>query len=268
MIQKKLTGISIVMAFIVVVSVALTSRTKVLGTKTTIANENVRGLVIPHHDLADELIISSIQEIAKENTYDHIFVIGPNHFFPENPLIVSGTVIQDFSIDMSFVNELNTVFNSVSVNNDILAGEHSMIVPMKYLREAYPNALFVPLVVSPHYTQKDLSDLTLYLSKHAPENSLWVLGMDFAHNVTINEGLSHNEESITALSTFDYQTILRLTDTHMDSPVGATLFLQIMEVLNAREWTTLESSHGAIIDGVPNLNGTSYVIGTFKEDLP
>lgn len=264
---KKVTGFSIIVALAIVLTVAYSNRMKVLGIQNSRTNENIRGLIIPHHDLASEIIIRSIDEIAAENDYDKIFIIGPNHFFPDNPLVVSGRAIQNFPIDTEFVDELATL-DTVFLNEDLLAQEHSMIVPIKYLHGAFPAADFVPLVISSHYSERDLKEVSNYLAQHAPEKSLWVLAIDFAHNVTLHEGLAHNEESITALKSFDYERILGFSDSHLDSPVGTTVFLKVLENLNATSWRTFESTHGSVIEGVPNLNGTSYVVGTFHDDRP
>lgn len=262
--KKSLIAASLLFAFsVLVVTFTHKGKEKTLGIED-IGLFGVRGLIIPHHDLADELIINTLERLAEVNSYDTVFVIGPNHFFPESETVVTAEDLEPFPVDSEFVVRLNSEFEDVTEDPELVKNEHSINIPTKYIYEYFPEVRFVPLVVSPYYNEDILSQIALFTSESASDKSLFVLAVDFSHDLGMDEALKKNEESIGALSNFDYQEILTFTDENLDSPVATVLFLKILKNLEATEWTTLHSTHGSVIQGVPDLSGTSYVVGTLR----
>ena len=70
---------------------------KVLGESDSNEPE-VFGLVIPHHDLADDLIINAIERSRKDPGYEKIVIIGPNHYFPNSYFITTAEVAISASV--------------------------------------------------------------------------------------------------------------------------------------------------------------------------
>jgi len=225
---------------------------------------NVRGTIIPHHDLADSMIIDAFRRLKEDNDYEKIIIIGPNHFYPESPTIISSYSLKDYPIDKIIIEKMENSINDLVLDQEKLENEHSVGIPIKYLNQIYPNATFVPIAVSPFYTNEILNQIAQVLSAEVSDKALYVLSVDFAHNVGVDEGLKNNEVSIDAIRNFDMDKILTFNDKYLDSPVALVLFLKIMENFGAKNWTTLYSTHGSIIEGEPDLNGTSYVVGTFS----
>lgn len=237
---------------------------KVLGESDVVESEIV-GLVIPHHDLADDLIINAIERSRKDPGYEKIVIIGPNHYFPNSYFITTAESLRDYSIDSEYIRGLNSNYDFVAFNGQMLENEHSVGIPIMYLKEAYPKAEFIPLIVSHHYNEKIMEELSNSLSGEFSENTLFVLAVDFAHNVGFIEAMENNDESIKSISNFDYESILTYDDKYMDSPLSTILFLKIMERLGANNWKILDSSHGSIILGIPDFQGTSYVTGVYTK---
>jgi len=225
---------------------------------------NVTGIIIPHHDLANSLIIDSFQKLKENNEYTKIVVIGPNHFYPESPTIMTSYSLKDYPVDKSSVRMLENLGKDVLINQEKLENEHSIGIPIKYLSKIYPDAKFIPLAVSPFYTDDILTKVSNLLAVDV-DNTLFVLSIDFSHNLGIDEALKNNETSIDAIRNFDTQKILSFNDEYLDSPVSTVLFLDIMKILKAESWATLYSTHGSVIVGQPDLNGTSYVVGVFSK---
>ena len=63
---------------------------------------------------------------------------------------------------------------------------------------------------------------------------------------------------------FDYQTLYRFTDDHLDAPAAVVLLLRAMQHLGTTHWETWDSSHGAILKENSTLQSTSYVVGVFR----
>lgn len=265
---KTKVGLVVAIMLLVIVSggvfVKYKQNEKVLGESDVIESEIV-GLVIPHHELADELIMSAIESSRKDLGYDKVVIIGPNHYFPNSHFITTTEKLGDISIDDEYVQGLSSTYDFVSIDSQMLENEHSVGIPINYLKEAYPKAEFVPLIVSHHYNKEIMEELSKSLSGEFSENVLFVLAVDFAHNVGFVEAMENNDESIKSISNFDYESILRYDDRHMDSPLSTILFLKIMERLGANNWKILDSSHGSVILGIPDLQGTSYVTGVYTK---
>ena len=240
------------------------SKTKTLG-ESVDPLKNIRGVIVPHHDLADDLIISAINTIKEKNDYEKIIIIGPNHYYPESPTFMTTAVYQDYPLDTPLIEKLNEFNTDILFDRERMEKEHSIGIPIKYLREIFPQAEFCPLAISPHFNEVSLDKMAGLLKNNSSENTLYVLSEDFAHNLGGTEALQHNEESIKAISNFDIPKILSFDDKYLDSPVSTVLFLKIMKGYSAEKWTTLESTHGSIIVGEPDLNGTSYVSGVFSK---
>jgi AmmeMemoRadiSam system protein B len=226
--------------------------------------ENIRGVIVPHHDLADSMIIDTFQKIKEKNDYEKIVIMGPNHFYPENPTIMTSYSLMDYPIDKTTVKKMENSLDESVLDQEKTENEHSIGIPIKYLNAIYPNVTFIPIAISPFYTEDTLTQIVNILGSDNADKTLFVLSIDFAHNVGVDEGLKNNEETITAINSFDYERLLFFDDKYLDSPVATVLFLKIMENIEAKKWTTLHSTHGSIIIGEPDLNGTSYVSGTFS----
>lgn len=236
----------------------------VLG-EADINTSKAYGLVIPHHDLAKELIMRGIESTNNGVIYENIVIIGPNHYYPDGYFITTADTLGTHKIKKDFVRSLSSDSESITTDNKMLAGEHGVNIPLIYLNEVYPEAEIIPLAISTHGDQETMDKVSQILANNFKENTLFILAIDFAHNVGFFEGVENNEDTIEALSNFDYETIKNFDDKHLDSTLATTLFLKIMEKIGSTNWETLESSHGSVILGIPDLQGTSYVTGIFTK---
>jgi len=235
---------------------------KVLG-EADVNNSRVYGLIIPHHDLAEELIIEAIGNINSDADYKNIVVIGPNHYYPDSYFITTAETLADYKVNKDFVRDLDLDFDQVDLDNEILQKEHSVLIPSKYLSEIYPEVSIIPLIISTHGDENTIQEVSTLLGNNFKDDTLFVLAIDFAHNLGFDEAMINNEESRKAISAFDYETILSYDDRFMDSSLSTVLFLKIMENIGAKNFKPINSSHGSVILGVPDLQGTSYVTGMF-----
>lgn len=213
----------------------------------------IRGIILPHHDLAKEIFHSSLLRLKEKQIPSTIVIFGTNHYFAEGPTFTTTSNIQD-----------KYRFENILVNNDRIKKEHSIQTLLPYLNEYFPNATTIPIIVSSIYEMERLDEMSNSLIKVLPKDTLYIASVDFSHNSTVESGLNKNKESIESISTFNYQKILDYHDDHMDSPVAISVFMKTMEKLNAKKWETWTSRHGGLITNNPLLNGTSYVIGVFK----
>ena len=237
---------------------------KIAGTSTEQpVVQQVSGIILPHHNLAEELIFSSLEKIKTE-PYEYIVIFGPNHFVPESPTFVSADQIEHYPLATNIIGKMRETFPDVEVSNSLVEKEHSIMLHLPSLQTYFPHAKIIPLVISPRYQRQDLREKINFLDATLPKNTLYIASVDFSHNMMLLEAMEKNEESIKVLQNFDYQTLLGFQDDHTDSPVSLALLLMAMEQKKATHWETWVSSHGALLTGDQTIQGTSYVIGVFR----
>lgn len=266
--MKKRVGIGIVMVILflgvlgdVVYLRNKNNQGKVEGAKTT--QSEVRGIVLPHHNLATELFNDSYAKLAKTLSPKLIVILGTNHYLENSPTVITTNTFPDASLDQDIANRFITKFPDVLVNETAITNDHSIMVQIPYIHQYFPNAKVFPMIISAQFTEGSLTQKAQFLST-LPQDTLFIASVDFAHNVGLTEGLSKNKESIQTISQFDYKTLYTYYDDHLDSPIAISLFLHVMSEIGANSWNTWFSSHSAILKNDPSIQGTSYVVGTFQ----
>lgn len=215
----------------------------------------IQGIILPHHGLAKEILNNSFQKLEENISPDTIVIYGTNHYFPVSDTYTTTVEVKDeFRLD------------NILANNSRIQGDHSIQTILPYVNQYFPKAKIVPIIVSTKYQNvEDLNNtIKEFVKVFGSQNTLYIASVDFAHNVSLEEGLNKNKESIDNISKFNYSEILDYHDDHMDSPVAITTLLLTMQNLTAASWQLWYSSHGALITNSLDLQGTSYVVGTFS----
>lgn len=221
---------------------------------TEATETSIKGIILPHHDLAKEIFHISLARLKESQVPSTVVIYGTNHYFPESQTFTTTQIVKSkYNLD------------NVLVDDERVQKEHSIQTLTPYLNQYFPNTNIIPIIVSSRYEMNGLDDMSKNLIKILPSDTLYIASVDFSHNSTVESGLEKNKESIEAISKFEYQKVLDYHDDHVDSPVAISLFMKTMENLDARIWETWTSSHGGIITNTPVLNGTSYVVGVFKQ---
>lgn len=229
----------------------------------TTEDKPARGLVLPHHDLAREIIVSALAQIAGQSV-SRIVVLSPNHFRPQSYTFTSTESLKSFPIDVKTIRLLRQSDPELVLDSKLLDGEHGLFVPMTYLAHQFPRAQFIPLAVSPYFDPDNLQRMADHLMSVLPPDTLFVASVDFSHEHMSFEAARFNAQTIAAISGFDYASLYRFTDDNLDSPAAVAVLLRIMEKNGAVNWETWYDSHGAVLTDTPTLQGTSYVIGAFR----
>lgn len=262
--QKTLIAVSIAFVALIIGTFLLkTQKGKVAGVQTSSEETPIRGMTLPHHKLAEKLILESFERLKNEN-FSYVIILGPNHFEPEINSIVTAKNIPGYSFETEVMDAILQKFPDIVTSNELINKEHSITLHLPYIKNYMPNAKIVPLMISPYAGKNDLFEKVNYLTSIIPSDTLLIASVDFAHDVMQDTALKNNEESIAAISSFNYQKISGYEDEHMDSPLSISMLLKSMQNLGATKWETWYSTHAAILEGDPAIQGTSYVIGVFR----
>lgn len=224
----------------------------------------IRGIILPHHNVAAQLIDSSLSRISKLEIPTLIIMLGPNHFASQKYTIVTADIIDGLSVKDEVSRKLIQTFPLIGIDNTIVNNDHAISVYAPYIKKYFPNAKVVPILFSRTNSKEELEKLASFLANNSSLQTLFLASIDFSHDSSSLEGIDNNKESINILQSFDYKKLLALKDDHMDAPDAAAVLLMTMQLLHTTTWETWHNTHSSILLNNPSLFGTSYVIGVFR----
>jgi len=219
--------------------------------------ENIKGGIVPHHDLASEMIADFFNGI-KSQDIETIIILGPNHSNIGQPAIsekavwhtLFGTVEQDNQI----VNELKQK-GLVSFDENNFTKEHSIKVLTPFIKYYLPEAKIVPIIFTTEFNDYDL--LAQSLEKYLQyENTILISSIDFSHYLPKQEADKNDLETIEAIEKRDYQFLSKFNSDYLDSPTSIIVLLKAMDLINAENIDIIDHSNSASILG-QNLNETT-----------
>jgi len=238
-------------------------KNQIKGAKTeNINTKEIRGIILPHHNFAKEIIMKSYEKLKAES-YDIIVLMGPNHFYPETTNLIIPDSKSFASISEENLQYILDNVPNVIVDSDIVLKEHSITTQITYINQYFPGAKILPVIIPEKNCDKDTNLLVDILSK-LPNRALYIASVDFAHDIKYIEALENNEESILAIRSFNLPIIETFDNKHMDSPKSIVILLKIMQKIGSTNFELLYNTHQAIIANSPDLIGTGYVIGVFR----
>lgn len=263
MYRNLLFNIVIACATVIICIAGEYGKPTIMGASTE-SYRGISGLVLPHHDLAREMIIETVKMLAEvKPDIQYIVVLSPNHYRPLGETFTSAINLKDFLMATEQINKLKVVYPGLVLDEKLLNGEHGLYIPMNYLAHYYPHAGFIPIAISPYYTTEKLKRMAEMLTKILPSQTLFVASTDFSHKQMQSEAYQSDQQTIKAIKEFDFQRLSGFGDDNLDSPAAMSTVMYIMQLLGATAWNTWQESHGAILTGNPRFSGTSYVSGVF-----
>ena len=245
----------------------LNSAGSVAGANTSLSSEQApppaRGMILPHHLLARQFIITSLQQLASESDYRYIVLVSPNHFYPEKGHFAADQ-LKGYPVAGQLTKQLAAA-GTVQIDASLVQQEHGIMALLPYVHQTFPQAQVVPLVLSNFYQPSTLDALARQLNQLLPANqTLYLASIDFSHDNYLEPALNYNQETIQALTELDTDQITAWDNNHLDNRVGAVLLIKLMQQLGTTHWQTWHSLHGSQILNQPAASSTSYVIGVYR----
>jgi AmmeMemoRadiSam system protein B len=231
----------------------------------------IKGAVVPHHDLADNLIAQIFQKIAlDQKEIKKVIIIGPNHPDAGIDEAISGYLSWNFlgtmvntdqvSVDSLFENNL------VKINNDVLAKEHSIFTIIPFVHHYFSEATVVPIILSSKHDIKKCEKLANGLKNLVDKNTIVIASVDFSHYLP--SFIAPQKDIITkqALEKFDYETISKLDNDYLDSPPSIITLLKTMRNLPTTHMTMVSNTNSGILLHQEVQSSTSYFTYIFTQD--
>jgi len=229
--------------------------------------------IIPHHLLAADLLADFFYHL-NDKEYGTVIVIGPNHFNRGNfDIITSG---YDWQTPYGILENDQDVFHRamqwerVGVDEEAIAGEHSITSEVSFIRKIFPKAKFLPLMIKPSIDQNQAAALAGELFELSKSEHILVLAsVDFSHYKDSATAQKNDQQSIGAIRGFDFDSIYQLD---IDSPASIYTVLKFSK-LSGAGFELLRNTNSALLADKPDLESTtSYVTGYFTvpraDDLP
>lgn len=224
-----------------------------------------KGIILPHHDVAGDLINESFSRLSREGKYSTVVIFAPNHFHPEKVPAATADQLTDSPIAADFVYELTADLPLFVNDPAMLESEHGVTIFLPFIKEYFKEAQIVPIIFSPKISPSELERLASFLVRHTTPETLYILSLDFSHNSNAREGIKKNEETLKVMKRFDYDTLYTFGDENLDSPKAAAAFLMVMERLKAVNFDLWHNTHSAVLLADLRLSGTSYAIGVLRQ---
>ena len=232
--------------------------------------EKAVGGIVPHHDLASDLIEDFFYRLSLTAQPETFIILGPNHAdIGLSPAISGEPVWQTLSgpieNDEKILKELIDR-KKISLDQENFEKEHSVRVLIPFLQRHFPDAKLLPIILTSKHDLELSMDLAEELALYIDGKSAVIISsIDFSHYLASDIAEEKDEITLDLIKNRNYQEIAGLNSDYLDSPASLIVFLRTMELLEADNMEIIEHSNSAKIIGKDLQNSTSYYTMLFTD---
>ncbi len=227
----------------------------------------IRGLIVPHHLLAKDLIHEAFQ-ISDRTKYKTIVVFGPDHESMDRGKVFTSS--SNWQTPTGILNANKDIIEIISnldfvvENNEKLTIEHSISGLVPFIEYYYYDVKIIPIALTKQLTLENLDKLLISLVENIEvEDTLFISSVDFSHYLSLEKANEMDKISIEAISNKDIKKIKTFTNDNLDSPNSITAMLKAMDLIGAKNMTILNNSNSQIILNKKLDETTSYITFMF-----
>ncbi len=227
--------------------------------------------IIPHHLLAADLIAEFFHNVKQEN-FDSIILIGPNHFSAGGKKIISSNLdwqtpygVLEYDQELA----INLIDDSIEINNKAIQNDHAINSETAFIKKTFPDSLFLPLILKSDLSLEDARDFGKKLNNLVQNKNVLVLAsVDFSHYKDSETAQVNDLKSINVIQNSLFDEVYNLD---IDSPPTISVLLEYAN-LNQAEFVFLNNSNSALLAGKPDLESTtsyltSFFVKNFEEKM-
>jgi poly-gamma-glutamate synthesis protein (capsule biosynthesis protein) len=226
----------------------------------------ISSIVIPHHDIVREARKALLVEISEEGVSpETILLVSPNHFNAGKGAIqMSGQVWETVHGSISPNRDILGILSKAGVpeNNESFTGEHGITALLAEIKEFFPEADIVPLMLKRGIGKETLQSLNKVLLSQC-DNCLMIASVDFSHEQPALLAELHDVLSIRALQNQDVDVLLN--DVEVDSPETLALMALWADEKETRKFSLFEHTNGGFIIDDADEPITTHVFGWYEK---
>jgi poly-gamma-glutamate synthesis protein (capsule biosynthesis protein) len=152
---------------------------------------------------------------------------------------------------------------SCTASDALIESEHSVLVPMPFLAERFPNARFIPLALRGGWNASAISALAERLDELLAPDDLVVASVDFSHALPL---ASAEQEDVLSRQLLESGDPNALSAVRADSPEALAVAMRFAQLRRAGSISILRHANSAeLLDARDAQNTTSYFTAAFAQ---
>lgn len=242
-----------------------------LDAEQVVADAHITGITVPHHLLAADLIARGVRA-ASGGQYDHIVLIGPDHFRSLNaPFgVLSGPVDTLYGPLKQHDSAVETLINH-AMFEDVGAAprEHAIHAITPFLRALFADTPVTMLTTATHSRRADWDTAVEILSQIVTPRTLIVQSTDYSHFLPPQIAIQRDIETLAMIAANDAARVETLTQpAHMDSKASQYIQMRLQDRLHGAQPVIVahRDAHDYVPEGNPNGPTTSYIVTLYTTD--
>ena len=223
---------------------------------------SISAVIVPHHDLAANLREETLRQIMTRVDPKTIVLISPNHFDIGDYNIITTNrewrlTNAYFEPDQNKISRLN-----IPVDDAAFVREHGITNLLDPLRNAFPDAKIIPIILKQNTPASELDSLNTNLKKACKNECLMVSSVDFSHYQPASVASNHDLLSIKALTNLDANLVWQ---TEVDSNPALYLTINWAKSYKTNFFRLTANTNSGLLNHAPDAESTSYVLGWFEQ---
>ncbi len=223
------------------------------------------GGIVPHHDLAIDMIVRFYGEMSRQGGVRRVFLFAPDHFrrarrwaavCPADWRTGDGLLHADAEA-IAALGEARVA----EMRRDLFAQEHGVTLHIPLIAKFFPDATVVPIVLRPDIPDLALLSLRKRLSAMLRDGDLLLLSMDLSHYKPPEAMEIEDRKTLDVLKNL---AASRVRGLDIDAPRTASLVLSLLRERGAARGEVLERTDSSTLAGVRQELGTSYATVVYR----
>jgi AmmeMemoRadiSam system protein B len=232
----------------------------VSGPNQTFLTSPIPVVVMPHHDLAATLRSDLLSQVWERISPKTIILVSPNHFEAGGYNIL--TTNRQWRLNNAYFESDTNKISTLDIRKDDLAfdREHGIFNQLEPLKNVFPDAKIVPIIIKQNTPAKQLDELNVNLIKTCKADCLVVASVDFSHYQPASVASIHDLLSIKALSNLEENLVWQA---EIDSNPTLYLATKFAKARGAQSFHLAANTNSGLMESSPDAESTSYVLGWF-----
>lgn len=224
----------------------------------------VSGLTVPHHLIAADLIARAFL-VARDNRYDRIVVLTPDHFKrSRRPFATTrrdfDTVFGRVPTDGAAVDAL-LADETLVEESDLFRREHGIGAVLPYVARFFPGTPIVPVAIAIGSNREAWEAMVAALGPLVSERTLVLQSTDFSHYLPLPDAILRDQETLNVIAAGDLDAIAGLRQPeHLDSRGGQYIQMRLQEERFAAAPVVIANSNMQFYVDTGIDETTSYIV--------